>query len=98
MVNLAKETIIIGPPAKCARHDITLPGHIKTNVMTLGNTFQPSYLTETQIQLAIGYLRLRMSEKKRCNIIRCDDIARLSGNELWERVPKQEFIIKPRRG
>ena len=30
MVNLAKmETITIGPPARCARHDITLPGHIK---------------------------------------------------------------------
>ena len=32
MVNLAKmETITIGPPAMCARHDITLPGHIRTN-------------------------------------------------------------------
>ena len=38
MTNLAKkETITIGPPARCARHDITLPGHIKTNVITLGN-------------------------------------------------------------
>ena len=45
MVNLAKEeTIIIGPPARCARHDITLPGHIKTNIITLGNMFQPSDL------------------------------------------------------
>ena len=50
MVNLAnEETIIIGPPARCARHDITLPGHIETNVITLGNMFQPSYLTEIQI-------------------------------------------------
>ena len=50
MVNLAKkETIIVGPPARWARHDITLPGHIKTNVITLGNMFQPSYPTEVQI-------------------------------------------------
>ena len=35
MVNLVKkETITIGPPARCARHDITLPGHIKTIVIT----------------------------------------------------------------
>ena len=46
MDNLAKkESITIGPPARCARHDITLPGHIKTNVKTLGNKFKPSYLT-----------------------------------------------------
>ena len=38
MTNLGKkETITIGPPARCARHDITLPSHIKTNVITLGN-------------------------------------------------------------
>ena len=38
MGNIAKEdTIRIGPPVKCARHAITLPGHIKTNVITLGN-------------------------------------------------------------
>ena len=30
MVNLAKkETITIVPPGRCARHDITLPGHIE---------------------------------------------------------------------
>ena len=46
MDNLAeKEAITIGPPARCAMHDITLPGHIKTNVITLGNMFKPSYLT-----------------------------------------------------
>ena len=44
-----KETIPIGPPARCARHDTTLPGHIITIVVTLGNMFQPSYLTEVQI-------------------------------------------------
>ena len=68
MVNLAKEeTIIIGPPARCARHDITLPGHIKTNVITLGNMFQPSYLTEIQILSGLGYLKLTMLEEKRCD-------------------------------
>ena len=50
MDNLAeKESITIGPPARCARHDNNLPGHIKTNVITLGNMFQPSYPTEIQI-------------------------------------------------
>ena len=49
-VNLVKkETITIGPPARCAMHDITLPGHKHANVITLGNMFQPSYLTEIQI-------------------------------------------------
>ena len=43
MDNLAnKETITAGHPARCAMHDITLPGHIKTNIITLGNMFQPS--------------------------------------------------------
>ena len=38
-----KEIIMIGPPARGgARHDITLPGHIKTNVITLENMLQPS--------------------------------------------------------
>ena len=65
MVNLAnEETIIIGPPARCARHDIILPGYIKTNVITLGIMFQPSFLTKIQIRLVSGYLRLRMPEKK----------------------------------
>ena len=50
MAKLAKkDTITMGPPARCTRHDITLLGHIKTNVITLGNMFQPSYLTEIQI-------------------------------------------------
>ena len=44
-----KEAIAIGPPARCVRHDITLPADIKTNVITLGNMFQPSYPTEIQI-------------------------------------------------
>ena len=65
IAKLAKnKTITIGPPARCARHDITLPGHIKTNVITLGNMFQPSYLTEIQIWSVLGYLRLRMPERK----------------------------------
>ena len=65
MTNLAKkETITIGPPTRCARHDIILPGYIKTNVITLGIMFQPSFLTKIQIRLVSGYLRLRMSEKK----------------------------------
>ena len=88
----------MGPPTRSARHDNTLPGHIKTNVITLGNMSQPSYLTEIQIWLAPGYLRLGMREKKRCNANWRDDNVRSSGNELWKRVSKQDFIIKPRRG
>ena len=50
MVNLVKKvTTTIGPPVRSARHGITLPGHIKTNGINLGNMFQPSYLTEIQI-------------------------------------------------
>ena len=65
MVNLVKkETITLGPPARCARHDTTLPSHLKTNVITLGNMFQPSYLSEVRIRLVLGYLRLGMPEKK----------------------------------
>ena len=71
MDNLAeKESIMIGPPAGGgggARHDIMLPGHQRINIITLGKLSQPSYLTEIQIRLVSGYLRLRMSEKKRRN-------------------------------
>ena len=50
MVNLVKqETITLGPSVRCARHDIILLGHIKTNDITLGYMFQPSYLAEIQI-------------------------------------------------
>ena len=99
MVNLVKkETITLGPSARCARHDITLPGHIKTNVITLENVLQPSYLTEIQIWSVLANLRLRMPKKKRCKTNWRDDIVRFSGNIQWKRVPKQEFVIKPRRG
>ena len=72
MDNLAeKESIMIGPPARGggARHDIMLPGHQRINIITLGKLSQPSYLTEIQIRLVSGYLRLRMPERKRCNTI-----------------------------
>ena len=70
MVVLAKEIITIGPPPRGgARHDILLPGHQRASVITLGKMFQPSYLTEIQIRLVSGYLRLRIPEKKRCNTI-----------------------------
>ena len=95
---LKGRTITIGPPASCARHDITLPGHIKTNVINFGNMSQPSYLTEIQIWLVPGYLRLGMPEKKRCNTNWRDANVRSSGNELWKQVPKPESISKPRRG
>ena len=40
-----KETITIGPPARCARHDITLPGHIKTSVISLGK-YVPTIISD----------------------------------------------------
>ena len=49
-INLVKkETITIGPLVRCARHDITLPGLMKTSVITLVSMFQPSYLMEIQV-------------------------------------------------
>ena len=94
MTNLGKEdTISIGHPAMCARHDIILSGYIKTNVITLGNMSQSSYLTEIQIWLVPGCLRLRMPEKKRCDTIWWDDIVRFSGNELWERVQNKSSSL-----
>ena len=69
MDNLAeKESIMIGPPAGGgARHDIMLAGHQRINIITLGKVSQPSYLTEIQIRLVSGYLRLRIPKKKRCD-------------------------------
>ena len=53
MAKLAKkDATTIGPPPRGgggARHDIMLPGHQRTNGITLENMFQPSYLTEIQI-------------------------------------------------
>ena len=34
-----------------ARHDIILPSHQRTNIITPGKLSQPSYLTEIQIRL-----------------------------------------------
>ena len=96
MDNLAvKESIMIGPPDEGggARHDIMLPGHQRINIMTLGKLSQPSYLTEIQIRLVSGYLRLRIPEKKRCNTNRRNDISKFSGNELREQV--LEAIVHP---
>ena len=90
---VGKESITTWPPARCARHDSTLPGHINTILITLGNMFQPSYLTEIKIRLVSGYLRLRIPEKKRCNTNRRNDISKFSGNELRERV--LEAIVHP---
>ena len=58
---------------------------------------QPSYPTGIQIWLVWGYLRLGRSEKKGCSTNWHDGIVRFSGNELWKRVSKQEFIVKPGR-
>lgn len=99
MVNLVKkETITAGPPARCSRHDITLSVHIRTNVMTLGKypnhhiwpSFRSGWGHDTSDS---GCLR-----RKGCNTIWRDNIVRFSGNVLWKRVPKQEFILNSRGG
>ena len=94
---LKRKNLTMVPPARCARYDITLPGYINTNVITFENMFQPSYPTEIQIWLVSGYLGHRMPRKRRCDTNWRDDNVRFSGNELWKWVPRQEFIIKPRR-
>ena len=51
MAKLAKkDTITIGPPPRCARHDITLPGLIKTNAITLGKNV-PTILSDRDSDL-----------------------------------------------
>ena len=51
MDNLAeKESITIGPAARCARHDITLPGHIKTNVISLWK-YVPTIIYDRDLDL-----------------------------------------------
>ena len=95
MVNLVKkETITAGPPARCARHDITLSVHIRTNVMTLGKYLNhhiwPSFRSGSGHDTSdSGCLR-----RKGCNTIWRDDIVRFSGTVLWKRVAKH--ILKSR--
>ena len=67
--------ITIGPPTQCARQDITVPVYLKTKVIIIGKMSQPSYLPEIPIWLVLGYLRLKMSEKK-------NEDVRFSGYEL----------------
>ena len=76
MAKLAKkDTTTIGPPPRGgARHDIMLPGHQRTNIITLGKLSLPSYLTEIQIRLVSWYLKLTMLEEKRCDTNWRDDI------------------------
>ena len=66
LVNIAKkETITIGPPARCARHDIIhFTGYRETNIIALVKTSQPSHLPEIQIWLVSGYSRLIKSRRK----------------------------------
>ena len=45
--------VTIGPPARCARHDITLLGHIKTNIITLGK-YVPTVISDRDSDLIGG--------------------------------------------
>ena len=98
MVNLSKkETITIGPPARCARHDITLLGYIKTNVMTLGkgsnHHIWPRFRSDwCQDNSHSGCLRRKVQHKLsrwHCNILE---------NWTMEASSEQGFIITSRRG
>ena len=98
LTRLKRKTITIEPPARCARHDIILSSQIRTNIMTLGKCsnhhiwprFRSDWGQDTSDS---GCLR-----RKRCDTNWREDIIRFSGNEPRKQVPKQEFIIKPRRG
>ena len=59
--------------------------------------FQPSYLTEIQFWLALGYLRLRMPEKKGATQI-VETTSKILGRWTMEASSEQGFIIKSRRG
>ena len=61
---LKQDTIIIGLPDGCVGRDIHLTGYRETNIIVLGEMFQPSYLPEIQIWLVSGYSRLIESRKK----------------------------------
>ena len=85
MANFFNQDIIItGLPAGCVGHDIHFTGFRATNIIILGEMFQPSYLPEIQIWLVSGYSRLieYRKNKKVCNINRRDDVAGFSGDEL----------------
>ena len=99
MVNLAKmEAITIGPPARWARNDTTLPGHINTNVIPLGKCVPTIISDEDSDLIVVRIPQTRDAGEERCNTNCRDDIVRFSGIELWKRDLKQEFIIKSRRG
>ena len=98
MVNLAKhETITTSPSARCDRHDITLLiykdqcynswKYVRTIISDRDSDLIGVRITQTQD-----------AWEERCNTNCRDDIVRFSRIELWKRVPKQEFIIKSRRG
>ena len=88
MDNLAeKETITIGPPARCARHDITLPGHVKMLLLLVicsNHHIWPRFRSDwCQDNSDSGCLRRKVQHKlsKRHR--------RFSGDELWKRVPNK---------
>ena len=65
MANFINQDIIITSlPAGCVGHDIHFTSYRGTNIIVLGEMFQPSYLPEIQIWLVSGYSRLIESRKK----------------------------------
>ena len=59
-----QDTTTGGLPAGCVGHDIHLTGYRETNIIVLGEMFQPSYLPEIQIWLVSEYSRPIESRKK----------------------------------
>ena len=87
MDNLAKkETISIGPPARCATHDIILSGYI-TVISNRDVDLSGVRIPQTQ-----DAWEENMQHNWR------DDIVRSSGNELWKQVRNKSPSLKPRRG
>ena len=97
MANIAKkETITIGPPGRCVR--MTSPYRVKDHC------YNPwKYVRTITSDLGSDPMGVRIPQtqdawEERCNTNCRGDVVWFSGIKPWKRVPKQEFIIKSRRG
>ena len=94
MDNLAeKESITTSPPTRCDRHDLTLP--IYKDQCNNSWKYVPTIISDRDSDLIgarMPQTQDAWEEKVQQNWR--DDNVRFSGNVLWKRVPKQEFIIK----
>ena len=96
MVNLVKqETITTSPLARCDGHDITLP--IYKDQCYNSWKYVPTIISDRDSDLIGVRIPLTQDVWEEMVHHNCrDDLVKFLGNELWERVSKQEFIINPR--